>query len=391
MQFDDPRSILEAAAASPSTEVDPRALIRRGTAMRRARFAAAAAGLAVVVAGASASFGLLGRDGGDGHRPAAADCSREEQTVSVFLEPYATDAAVEELRRELEETPGVGGVEYVSDREAVEEAAAVGGELGPLPPRFLVETSGSAARAGVLRTESPVVSDVIPGGRLACIVRRFCDGPPSLAMSIFLRDDATRTQTRGLVEDLAADEGVATVEFVSKREAFREFRELYDDQRELWSSVRPRDLPASIRLVAVDADALERLAGATSPAIEAVRHASGIRLRLCAPEPEESTRCGETRALTAKVRELRRRLEHRVDRLRGTERSLVSRKDGPGAPSRDVKAVRRAMEAAEAKLRELVAREADIAERLGSGAGAGQRVPSPEPGGFDSCRGSSPR
>ena len=52
MQFDDPRAMLESAAAHPSRGVDPRALMKEGARLRRARLAAAVTGVAVVVAAA---------------------------------------------------------------------------------------------------------------------------------------------------------------------------------------------------------------------------------------------------------------------------------------------------------------------------------------------------
>ncbi|HEX2294504.1 MAG TPA: DUF4352 domain-containing protein [Actinomycetota bacterium] len=73
MQFEDPKSILEAAAAKPARGLDAHALVRQGARLRRARLAAVAAGVAVVVTAASASFGVLadGRRGDAGPGPAA--------------------------------------------------------------------------------------------------------------------------------------------------------------------------------------------------------------------------------------------------------------------------------------------------------------------------------
>ena len=296
MQFDDPRNMLEAAAARPSRGVDPHAVIERGRRLRRARYGAAAGGMALVLAGASASFGLLGTRDGGGRRPAAAiDCSRERLTASVFVEPYAMDAAVDALGEELRAHPGVERVTYVTGRQVVEELARLAPALEGLSPEampdaFRVEVSDPTVLAEVARMDSAVIAEVVPGGHVACIVRSFCDARPVLAMSIYLRDDATRSSIRRLEQRLAADEGVTEVEFFSKAEAYREFRELYQDRKDLWEGVPPGSLPASFRVVAADADAVERLAAMTSPAIEEIRHSSEMRRRFCSAEADENVR-----------------------------------------------------------------------------------------------------
>jgi hypothetical protein len=137
MQFDDPKSILEAAAAKPSRGVDAHALVKEGARLRRARMAAAVTGLAVVVAGASASFGIL-RGGGDGDlgpAPVAASpdepCERGGKNVSLFLTEDVLGREARRLAivldRQVRELQNGGRVVYVPAREADENEGPVRG------------------------------------------------------------------------------------------------------------------------------------------------------------------------------------------------------------------------------------------------------------------------
>jgi hypothetical protein len=292
MRFDDPKHVLESAAASPSRPLDAQALVRQGARLRRARFAAAAAGLAVAVGGASASFGLLGAGRGEGPGPAAPlDCSGEELTVSIYLHEYASEGAVAAFERELRENPDVVTVEHVSEKEALEELAST---LSPetIPASLRVRVVDTTALGEIFRTTLPVVQGVVPGGRLACVARTVCDGGPAPTVSIYLRDDASPSEVRALRTGLRRSGDVAGLEYVSKAEAYREFQELYADRPGLSETV-PRDsLPASFRVETSDAPAVERLALGSSRAVADVVHGGELRHRLCrteaSPEPNEA-------------------------------------------------------------------------------------------------------
>ncbi len=129
MQFEDPKSVLEAAAAKPSHGIDPQVLLRKGARMRRARLAAAASGVAVVVAAASASFGMLADGRGDDRPgPAAPSPGRcaESSQVSMFLRDDVDAGAARDLERMLDrvlrDLNEAYDVEYVSKRQAYRQA-----------------------------------------------------------------------------------------------------------------------------------------------------------------------------------------------------------------------------------------------------------------------------
>lgn len=124
MQFEDPKSILEAAAAKPSRGVDPHALLKRGSRMRRNRLAAMATGVAVVVVAASASFGMLADGRDDRPGPAAPSPGRcaESSRVSMYLDDDVDTGEARELarmlQRRLRDLNAAFEVEYVSRRQA---------------------------------------------------------------------------------------------------------------------------------------------------------------------------------------------------------------------------------------------------------------------------------
>lgn len=196
MQFEDPRSILEAAAAKPARGIDVNALTRRGSRMRRARYAAVAAGLAVTLAGATAAAGML--DGGRPRPgPAAAECDPED---------------------------------------------------------------------------------------LACQAQAWCLHPPPDEAAVFLRDDASRAEVRGLRDAILDRPGVESVEYVSKHEAYDEFQQLYEGEPYLWETIDPSNLPASLRITVSERAALESLLYVTSPAIDEIRSGGGLYERVCGEE-----------------------------------------------------------------------------------------------------------
>lgn len=129
MQFEDPKPVLEAAAATPSGGIDPHVLLEKGARMRRARLVAAASGVAVVVAAASASFGMLADGRGEGGPgPAAPSPGRcaESSRVSMYLrdgfdagEARDLEQMLDRLLRDLDAS---FDVEYVSKRQAYRQA-----------------------------------------------------------------------------------------------------------------------------------------------------------------------------------------------------------------------------------------------------------------------------
>lgn len=136
MQFEDPKSILEAAAAQPTQGLDAHALVAKGTRLRRARLAAAVTGMAVVVAAASASFGMLADRRDDAAPGPAAPSERAcppSNRVSVYLRHgVATDEGRELARmldRQVRDLNAASRVAYVSKRQAYRELTRRGRDV----------------------------------------------------------------------------------------------------------------------------------------------------------------------------------------------------------------------------------------------------------------------
>src|SRR5439155_24707504 len=70
-------------------------------------------------------------------------------------------------------------------------------------------------------------------------------------------DDAQVEAIRALV---SASPDVREFAFVDKDAAYQEFEEIFCDNPDLVDSIRADDLPVSFRVVAVDQDAIDRLA-----------------------------------------------------------------------------------------------------------------------------------
>lgn len=188
MQFEDPRSILEAAAAKPTRGIDVNALTDRGRRMRRGRYAAVAAGLAVTLAGATAAVGMLG-GGRPRPGPAAAECDPQDlaclaqawclnpppDEAAVFLREEASRAEVRRLRDALLDRPGIESVEYVSKDEAYDEFQQLyEGEPylwetinpGVLPASLRIVVSDAAAGESLLSVTSPAIDEIRSGAGL---------------------------------------------------------------------------------------------------------------------------------------------------------------------------------------------------------------------------------
>lgn len=101
-------------------------------------------------------------------------------------------------------------------------------------------------------------------------------------ISVYLRDDATSNEIRALETQIAAYDEVDYVEFVSKEEAYNEFRERYRNQPEFYETL-PRDaLPASLRIKLLDAKMTEEVAARIqgAPGVDDIRFGGDIIKRL---------------------------------------------------------------------------------------------------------------
>ncbi len=101
-------------------------------------------------------------------------------------------------------------------------------------------------------------------------------------ISAYLLDDATEGEIQTLTRDVSQMPEVENVTYVSKADAFEEFKTLYEDQPEFWQTLPPDSLPASLRIKLTDAKHTEvvasRIEGA--PGVEEVRFGGEIIKRL---------------------------------------------------------------------------------------------------------------
>lgn len=297
MQFEDPRTILEAAAAKPTRPVNPQALVREARRLRRLRFAAATTAVAVLSAGTSAALTL--RDDERGPGPAGttqAWCRDEQGSAAVLLRPEASETAIEEVETQIEAIPGVEIVQFVSEEEAFESAEDLYGQwtaselAGSFTATFRVTVADGAALDRLTDLTGPGVDRVVGNSTtedVGCIIERSCSMPPPAQASVFLVDGTTRAHAAALRDRIAARPGIERVQYFSQRDAYEEFRNLYPDDPGLYENISPGSLPASLRVVG-GASAITRLHELRSNIVDEVKSGLEIRRRLC-PDDVSST------------------------------------------------------------------------------------------------------
>ena len=95
----------------------------------------------------------------------------------------------------------------------------------------------------------------------------------NVEVAVFLLDDISGAQKERLTDKIANMPEVESAVYESKEEAYRNFKELFANQPELWQNVGPDALPASFRVKLADPEKFEviaaRLAG--EPGIEEIR------------------------------------------------------------------------------------------------------------------------
>jgi cell division transport system permease protein len=101
-------------------------------------------------------------------------------------------------------------------------------------------------------------------------------------ISAFLRGDAQPGEITDLETEVAGMPEVENVTFVSKEEAFEEFKQRYASQPEFYENITAEDLPASLRIKLTDADYTEAVASRIrgAPAIDEVRFGGEFVKRL---------------------------------------------------------------------------------------------------------------
>jgi cell division protein FtsX len=108
---------------------------------------------------------------------------------------------------------------------------------------------------------------------------RGCQGDV-VDLEIFMNVTASQAEIDGATRAVAAEPGLTVARVLGKDDAYAEFRRVFASNPDLLNSIRPTDLPASIRVLApggVTAEVLNRLR--TLPGVETVVTTDA----LCAP------------------------------------------------------------------------------------------------------------
>jgi cell division transport system permease protein len=101
-------------------------------------------------------------------------------------------------------------------------------------------------------------------------------------VSVYLHDSATPNEIETLEQDISQYPEVQRIHFVSKSDAFEEFKKIYRNQPEFYESLPPDALPASLRVKLIDAEDAEEVAARIegAPGVEDVDWGGDIIRRL---------------------------------------------------------------------------------------------------------------
>jgi cell division transport system permease protein len=93
---------------------------------------------------------------------------------------------------------------------------------------------------------------------------------------IYMKPEATEAQIAGVQAKLAADRDVKRFEFISQEKALEEAKRLFQNESDLFESIRPEDLPPSFRVVPQRAELTEVIADRfrSQPGVDEVNTAS---------------------------------------------------------------------------------------------------------------------
>lgn len=101
-------------------------------------------------------------------------------------------------------------------------------------------------------------------------------------ISAFLLDDAVAGEVNALQNQVTGYKEVSDVEYVSKADAFEEYKMRFRNQPELWENLPEDSLPASLRISLTDAQFAEEVAARISgaPGVDEVKFGGDIIKRL---------------------------------------------------------------------------------------------------------------
>ena len=108
------------------------------------------------------------------------------------------------------------------------------------------------------------------------------DWEAKVEVSAYLLDNATQNDIKALEAEIAEMPEVEEVFFVSKEQAFQDFKKIYEDQPEFWQNLPPDALPASFRIKLTDANYAETVAARIegAPGVDEVRDGGEFIRRL---------------------------------------------------------------------------------------------------------------
>jgi cell division transport system permease protein len=153
---------------------------------------------------------------------------------------------------------------------------------------FLAETATNLKR-NLLMTIAAIstvaISLLLLGGVqiLSMIVNNVTLGwEARVEISAYLRDDASPGEIEALESQLSGYDEVQTVTYVSKAEAYEDFKQLYRNNPEYYEHIGPEALPASLRIKLTDATYTQEVAARIqgAPGIDDVRFGGQIVKRL---------------------------------------------------------------------------------------------------------------
>lgn len=131
--------------------------------------------------------------------------------------------------------------------------------MASLKVGYFIKEAGTNLRRNKLMTIAAVltaaVSLLLLGGVLT--LGSFVNGitgkiTNEVEVSVFLKDEITAAQRNDIRTTLGDLDVVKKVSFVTKDQAYKEFKDLYKDQPALWENIDPSVLPASFRVQLAD-------------------------------------------------------------------------------------------------------------------------------------------
>lgn len=153
---------------------------------------------------------------------------------------------------------------------------------------FLSETVNNLRRnalMAVAATSTVAISLLLLGGVeiLGMVVANVTNSwEAKVEISTFLRDDASSGEIQALESQVAQMPEVKDVTYVSKAQAYEEFKQTYSDTPQLYEALSPDSLPASLRIALTDAQYTQEVAGRIQgqTGVDEVRFGGAIIRRL---------------------------------------------------------------------------------------------------------------